>query len=99
MSFGASKAYELSGVKARTYYSKSFGALGMQFSKEHRCFYKNKKHIVCVIGDQGFQLNMQELQFISREKIPVLMLIINNRISGMIKDREKKRRLCSSYYI
>ena len=33
---------------------------------------------------------MQELQFISREKIPVLMLIINNRISGMIKDREKR---------
>ncbi len=34
---------------------------------------------------------MQELQFISREKIPVLMLIINNRISGMIKDREKEK--------
>lgn len=63
----------------------------MQFSKEHRDFYKNKKHIVCVTGDQGFQLNMQELQFISREKIPVLIFIINNKISGMIKDREKEK--------
>lgn len=88
--FWASKAYELSGVKARTYYSKSFGALGCSLAKSIGVFYKNKKHIVCVTGDQGFQLNMQELQFISREKIPVLMLIINNRISGMIKDREKR---------
>lgn len=88
--FWASKAYELSGVKARTYYSKSFGALGCSLAKSIGVFYKNKKHIVCVIGDQGFQLNMQELQFISREKIPILMLIINNRISGMIKDREKR---------
>lgn len=88
--FWASKAYELSGVKARTYYSKSFGALGCSLAKSIGIFYKNKKHIVCVTGDQGFQLNIQELQFISREKIPVLIFIINNKISGMIKDREKR---------
>ena len=52
--FWASKAYELSGVKARTYYSKSFGALGCSLAKSIGVFYKNKKHIVCVTGDQGF---------------------------------------------
>ncbi len=88
--FWASKAYELSGVKARTYYSKSFGALGCSLAKSIGIFIKQKAYCMCN-WRSGFQLNIQELQFISREKIPVLIFIINNKISGMIKDREKKK--------
>lgn len=40
--FWASKAYELSGVKARTYYSKSFGALGCSLAKSIGIFIKTK---------------------------------------------------------
>lgn len=45
--FWASKAYELSGVKARTYYSKSFGALGCSLAKSIGIFIKTKAYCMC----------------------------------------------------
>ncbi len=45
--------------------------------------------IVCFIGDQGMQMNIQELQYIAEFKIPILIFIINNESSGMIKDNER----------
>lgn len=43
------------------------------------------KPVVCICGDGGFQLNIQELQTIKRNDLPVKMVIINNRSLGMIR--------------
>ena len=41
---------------------------------------------VCVIaGDAGFQLNIQELQTIVRNNLPVKMIVINNQCHGMTR--------------
>lgn len=43
------------------------------------------KPVVLIAGDGGFQLNIQELQTIVRNKLPIKMVIINNRSLGMIR--------------
>jgi acetolactate synthase-1/2/3 large subunit len=43
------------------------------------------KNIICVIGDGGIQINIQELQTISNNKIPIKMVILNNNGFGIIK--------------
>ena len=40
---------------------------------------------VVVAGDGGFQLNIQELQTIARQKLPVKMIVINNHCHGMVR--------------
>jgi acetolactate synthase I/II/III large subunit len=41
--------------------------------------------IVLVAGDGGFQTNIQELQTVARNLLPIKMLIVNNRSHGMVR--------------
>jgi acetolactate synthase-1/2/3 large subunit len=44
-----------------------------------------KKSIICIDGDGGFQLNIQELQTVFNYQLPIKMFVINNRSMGIIK--------------
>jgi acetolactate synthase-1/2/3 large subunit len=41
--------------------------------------------VVLVAGDGGFQTNIQELQTVARNQLPLKMLIVNNRTLGMVR--------------
>jgi acetolactate synthase-1/2/3 large subunit len=41
--------------------------------------------VVLVAGDGGFQLNIQELQTVARNGLPVKIVILNNRCHGMVR--------------
>ncbi len=41
--------------------------------------------VVMVAGDGGFQLNIQELQTIARNRLPVKMVVLDNRCHGMVR--------------
>lgn len=43
------------------------------------------KQVVCIDGDGGFQMNIQELQTIKNYNLPVKIFIINNGCYGIIK--------------
>lgn len=49
------------------------------------CFALNKQPIVCISGDGGFQINIQELQTIKRNNLPIKIIILNNNCLGMIR--------------
>ncbi len=49
------------------------------------CFANDRKPVVAIIGDGSFQLNIQELQTIVRNKLPIKIVIINNKSLGMIR--------------
>lgn len=89
--FWSSRAYIYAGISNRALYSKCFGALGCSLGKSIGAYYARKAPVVCVTGDQGLQLNSQELQFIGMHKLPIAILLLNNNSSGMIRDREKSR--------
>lgn len=89
--FRSSRAYIYSGISNRMIYSKCFGALGCSLGKSIGAYYAGRKPVLCVTGDQGIQLNIQELQFIGMNKLPIAIIILNDRCSGMIRDREKSK--------
>ena len=86
--FFLSRAAVLAGSQNPFLYSKSFGALGCALGKSIGAYYATRKPVVCVVGDQGFQMNVQELQHIATNRLPIAVVVVNNGISGMMRDRE-----------
>ncbi|KTD36426.1 acetolactate synthase [Legionella nautarum] len=61
----------------------------------------NKSPVVVIAGDGCFQLNIQELQTIVRNKIPMKMIVLNNNCLGMIRqfqDSYFNSRYLSTYW-
>jgi acetolactate synthase-1/2/3 large subunit len=85
-----SRAYSFSRAINRVLYSINFGSLGCSLPKAIGAYYASKKRVVCFTGDQGLQMNLQELQFLSNEKLPITIVILNNASSGMIRERQKR---------
>ena len=86
--FWFSRAYEKARCKDSVLMSKSFGTLGSSVGKAIGAYYATHKDIVCVAGDQGFQYNIQELQYICHNQLPIKILLLNNNCSRMIADHE-----------
>lgn len=70
-------------------YSKSFGSMGSAIGKSIGAYYATRKPVACFVGDQGFQLNSQELKFIAQHNLPISIILVDNNASGMIRDRER----------
>ena len=47
------------------------------------------KHIVCITGDGGFQMNMQEMATSVIQKAPVIVCILNNHYLGMVRQMQQ----------
>jgi acetolactate synthase-1/2/3 large subunit len=41
--------------------------------------------VVAIAGDGGFQLNIQELQTVARNKLPLKIIVLNNGCHGMVR--------------
>ncbi len=53
-------------------------AIGAQIAApEHR--------VICVAGDASFQMNIQELQTVIENKLPIIIAVINNNFMGMVR--------------
>src|SRR5579863_9724516 len=46
---------------------------------------KPETTVVCVSGDGGFQMNIQELATVHRLKLPIKMVIVDNKFLGMVR--------------
>ncbi len=67
-------------------FSGGMGAMGHALPAAIGAYYgSGGKHSLCICGDGGLQMNIQELQFLAREKIPVKIIVINNNALGMIR--------------
>jgi acetolactate synthase-1/2/3 large subunit len=45
----------------------------------------NDNPVICIDGDGGFQMNLQELQTIKHYNLPIKIFILNNNCYGIIK--------------
>lgn len=57
-------------------------------------------HVV-IAGDGGFQLNLQELQTVARHKLPLKIVLLNNRCHGMVRQFQQsyfKERYASTMW-
>ena len=61
----------------------------------------NKEPVIVIIGDGCMQINIQELQTIVRNKLPVKIVVMNNKTLGMIRqfqDSYFESRYQSTYW-
>lgn len=72
-------------INQKLYTTGSLGTMGYALPAAIGMHYQTKKAIIGFAGDGGFQMNIQELQFLSREKLPIKMIILNNNSLGMIR--------------
>ncbi len=69
----------------RMYFSGGMGAMGYALPAAIGIYYATRMPVICFVGDGGFQMNIQELQFLAREQIPVKIIVLNNKALGMIR--------------
>ena len=69
----------------RVAFSGGMGSMGHSLPAIIGAYYGGKKPLLCFSGDGGLQMNIQELQFIARENIPVKIIVFNNYALGMIR--------------
>lgn len=88
--FFVSRASVLARLKNRTLYSKSLGALGCALGKAIGAHYATHRPVACVVGDQGLMMNVQDLHYIAQHNLPIVVVVVNNGESGMIRDKEER---------
>lgn len=66
-------------------FSGGHGAMGYSLPAAIGAHYAGGRKVISFNGDGGIQMNIQELQFIVREKLPITIIIMNNKSLGMIR--------------
>lgn len=74
----------------RLYQSSGLVSMGYSLPAAIGLYYATNKPVICFDGDGGIMMNLQELQYLTREQIPVTVIIMNNRCLGDIMEFQKK---------
>lgn len=69
----------------RIFFSGGHGAMGYSLPCAIGVATATHKKVVCFNGDGGLQMNLQELQTIVQNKIPIKIIVFNNKSLGMIR--------------
>lgn len=69
----------------RIFFSGGHGAMGYSLPAAIGCAIASGKEVYSFSGDGGIQMNIQELQTIARENLPVKIILFNNSSLGMIR--------------
>jgi acetolactate synthase-1/2/3 large subunit len=69
----------------RFLYSGGHGAMGYALPAAIGACYCSHRPVYCFAGDGGFQMNIQELEWVARESLPIKMIVLNNRSLGMVR--------------
>ncbi len=83
------QSLELKGYDGRIHISGGYGTMGcgLPFAIGS-CIAEGKKTVYCIAGDGGFQMNIQELETVHRENLPIKVFILNNRVLGKISETQ-----------
>lgn len=65
--------------------SGGMGAMGFGLPAAIGAAFATTKPVVMIAGDGSFQLNIQELQTVTRNRLPLKLVVLNNRCHGMVR--------------
>ncbi len=66
-------------------FSGGHGAMGFSLPAAIGAYWATGKRVICFCGDGGLQMNIQEFQTVISEKIPITIILLNNKSLGMIR--------------
>ena len=74
----------------RLFQSSGLVSMGYSLPAAIGVYYATQKPVICINGDGGIMMNIQEMEFISRERIPINVIVMNNHCLGDIMEFQKK---------
>ena len=83
----AAQSLHIRGKNGRIIIGGSYGAMGVGLPYAIGASISVGNGIVyCITGDGGFQMNIQELETVRRENLPVKIIVVNNQELGKISE-------------
>lgn len=81
------QSLSLKGNLGRIFIGGGYGSMGcgLPFAIG-ACIANDKKTVFCITGDGGLQMNIQELETVKRENLPIKILVLNNHALGKISE-------------
>ncbi|WP_145556754.1 thiamine pyrophosphate-binding protein [Yersinia canariae] len=73
------------GSRQAMHHSGGLGTMGFAIPAAVGACIAGGKPVVVITGDGGAQLNIQELDIIARERLPILTVVLNNHSLGMVR--------------
>lgn len=73
------------GQNQAMHHSGGLGTMGFAIPAAVGACVAGEKPVVVITGDGGAQLNIQELDIIAREQLPILTVVLNNHSLGMVR--------------
>lgn len=85
------QSLRVSGEDFRIINSGGLGAMGYSLPAAIGLYYTKKfNQVLAVMGDGGFQMNLQELCLIGNMRLPIVIVLLNNHSLGLIRDIHEK---------
>lgn len=79
----------LKGYEGRIHISGGYGTMGCSLPFAiGSSIATNNGLSICITGDGGFQMNIQELETVHRENLPIKIFVLNNRVLGKISETQ-----------
>lgn len=72
----------------RLLFSGGHGAMGFSLPAAIGAHYACDAPVVAIAGDGAIQMNIQELQWVYREQLPITIFVMNNRSLGLIQQQQ-----------
>ena len=73
----------------RVLYSGGHGAMGFALPAAiGACYVSPGKPVFSIAGDGAMQMNIQELQWVKREGLPITIIVFNNQALGLIRQQQ-----------
>lgn len=85
----SAQSLHLKGRDGRILIGGGFGAMGCGLPYAiGASIATNKKKVFCICGDGGLQMNIQELETVRRENLPIKIFVLNNKVLGKISETQ-----------
>lgn len=72
----------------RLLFSGGLGAMGCALPNAIGATLGSGKRAIVIVGDGGFQMNIQELEVLRRRNLPIKIFIMNNAFLGMVRQMQ-----------
>ena len=83
----AAQSLALKGHEGRIMIGGSYGSMGCGLPYAiGASISSNNGKVYCITGDGGLQMNIQELETVKRENLPIKIIVINNHVLGKISE-------------
>ena len=83
----SAQSLQLKGIKGRIFIGGGYGAMGCGLPFAIGSSISRRRGLTfCITGDGGLQMNIQELETVKREKLPIKILVVNNKELGKISE-------------